>query len=285
MTKNEVFTYSQKDGLTLHASFYRSTVKELQNKTIIYFHGGGLIWGDRNDLPKDYIQLFLQNGFHFLTLDYRLAPETKLDGIYQDIQDGLHWFHNEFSKTLRLNSSTFILFGRSAGAYLAFLAAKDKSLPKAVALIIFYGYSSIRESFYLRPSPHYLKFPKVTLKTKNSLVSNQAISSGNIESRYAIYIYCRQNGTWLNELFEDIYGDLSYFSLTKDELTKLPPTFITHSQTDHDVPYSVALRHKDMIPNNHFFYIQQADHDFDTTISLGLEVYQNVIRFLINKVN
>lgn len=160
MTREEVFTYAQKDGLTLHASFYRSTVKELQNKTIIYFHGGGLIWGDRNDLPKDYIQLFLKNVFHFLTFDYRLAPETKLDGIYQDIQDGFHWFHNEFSKTLHLNSSAFILFGRSAGAYLAFLAAKDTTLPKADALIIFYGYSSIRESFYLRPNSHYVKFLK-----------------------------------------------------------------------------------------------------------------------------
>lgn len=71
----EFFSYATHSSLTLSASFYRSTAN-LKNETIIYFHGGGLIWGDRDDLPQAYIDLFLKAGYHLLTVDYPLAPEN-----------------------------------------------------------------------------------------------------------------------------------------------------------------------------------------------------------------
>lgn len=43
-----------KNGITINASLSRTSSS---SKAIIYLHGGGLIFGQRNDLPKEYIEL------------------------------------------------------------------------------------------------------------------------------------------------------------------------------------------------------------------------------------
>lgn len=74
------FIFHTTEKYQLEASLYQPTGTPL-NQTIIYLHGGGLIWGSRFDLPEEYIQLFLSAGYHFLTLDYPLAPEVELPEI------------------------------------------------------------------------------------------------------------------------------------------------------------------------------------------------------------
>ena len=118
------FIFHTTEKYQLEASLYQPTGTPL-NQTIIYLHGGGLIWGSRFDLPEEYIQLFLSAGYHFLTLDYPLAPEVELPEIEAAIQTGINWFLNPANQSLELKSNEFILFGRSAGAYLGFLYQKN----------------------------------------------------------------------------------------------------------------------------------------------------------------
>ncbi|EUJ40514.1 hypothetical protein PWEIH_03786 [Listeria weihenstephanensis FSL R9-0317] len=276
----QTITFAHKNGLDLKGDFYRSTRPDA-SKTIIYFHGGGLIWGLRNDLPEVYRDLFLEAGYHFFAVDYRLAPETKLSAIYEDVQDAISWFEANARAEFGVPSA-FILFGRSAGAYLALQAAADATLPSAAAVLSFYGYASITGSWYQNPSPHYAKLPTIPEDFKEALTGNSELTEGFIEKRYALYIYCRQTGKWLNEIFgPHTDTDLDPFSLEDmRDFSFLPPIFIAHSTTDNDVPYSEAEKIAQTTFQNKLFTVQNLEHDFDKNTDDGMPAYKQAISFL-----
>lgn len=279
--KAETFSFLETDSLTLSASFYRSSAPQ-KKQTIIYFHGGGLIWGSRNDLPEEYISLFLNAGYHFLTVDYPLAPETSLPQIYGSSVKAVEWFGNHFDSLLNLSSPDYILFGRSAGAYLAFLLVRDTELPiKPKRLISFYGYPSIQEPFYLSPSSYYQTFPDIPKILVDQLTQPTPLAKGILENRYAIYIYARQKGKWLDLVLPD-QKEKDRFSLTEQELKTLPPTFLAQSKTDKDVPYQTAVQLKQTIPDAELFSVENAKHDFDSdpTDKTAQEAYLNLIQWL-----
>lgn len=279
--KPETFSFLDIHSLTLSVSFYRSSAP-LKNQTIIYFHGGGLIWGSRDDLPEEFIALFLNAGYHFLTVDYPLAPETSLPQIYASSAKAVEWFSTHFKTLLHLSAPDYILFGRSAGAYLAFLLARDTELHfKPNRLISFYGYSSIQEPFYLSPSSYYQKFPDIPKMLVDQLTQPAPLAKGVLENRYAIYIYARQKGKWLDLVLRD-QKEKKRFSLTKQDLMNLPPTFLAQSKTDKDVPYQTAVELKQIIPNVELFSVENAKHDFDSDPSNknAQEAYLNLIQWL-----
>ncbi|MGY3777937.1 alpha/beta hydrolase [Isobaculum melis] len=274
------FTYFKTAAYSLEASFYPAK-NQVKNKTIIYFHGGGLIWGNRFDLPDSYIQQFLEAGYHFLTVDYPLAPECTLPEIYHAIQQSILWFSQEAASTLGIHSTQYFLFGRSAGAYLAFLCGKDKSLPTPQKIISFYGYPRINESFYLQPSSYYLKFPRFAKELVQAMKQPIPIVNGTLETRYGIYIYARQAGAWLDLLLPD-KTTMQDYSLTDTDLAQLPPTFIAQSNQDQDIPYQVGLQLQQLIPQNKFAMVTGLPHDFDknTEDQQAKKVYLELIDWL-----
>ena len=48
---------------------------------IIYFHGGGLLYGRRKDLPRPHLNTLTQAGYAIIAFDYPLAPAAKLEMI------------------------------------------------------------------------------------------------------------------------------------------------------------------------------------------------------------
>ncbi|MCO6017829.1 hypothetical protein CKN86_10040 [Carnobacterium divergens] len=274
------FTYSTLQGLPLMATFYPATHSK-DSQTILYIHGGGLVWGSRKDLPADYIDLFHKAGYNFLTFDYPLAPETTLPEIVASIKQGIQWFHKVAASELKLSFSDFHLFGRSAGAYLAFLVCKDQTLPQPKTLISFYGYESINASFYSKPSPYYLHFPTVSVELKNAIIGNKPLAFGAIEERYGIYMYARQSGRWLDMVLPAILQAKNY-SLTDTDLLSLPPTFLAQSTTDEDVPYEIGESLAKKIPINQFVSVENEPHDFDKNPknSKALAVYHQLIQWL-----
>ena len=50
---------------------------------IVYYHGGGLIFGQPNDLEQAYIDILTEN-YHLILVSYRLAPESNLETIIGD---------------------------------------------------------------------------------------------------------------------------------------------------------------------------------------------------------
>lgn len=261
MLKTKEFTYHQLDQLPLHATAYLSS-KPSKNKTILYFHGGGLIYGSRVDLPNDYLSSFLDAGYHVISFDYPLAPESTLQDIYASVKEAVKWFVEKSTHTLSIQSSDYILFGRSAGAYLCFLLAKDSSLPSPKAIINFYGYGSLDYSAFHEPSPYYSGFSKVPKSMVDRLIQDKPIAKGPLHTRYALYLYARQTGKWL-DLLNLPKSKLSDFSLTTEEAKALPQTFIAHSKEDTDVPYTIALQLSQEIPQSYLYTVNGQEHDFD----------------------
>lgn len=52
-----------------------------QESYLIYLHGGGFVYGSRQDIPKPLIELFHEHNYTILSMDYLLAPNSSLSEI------------------------------------------------------------------------------------------------------------------------------------------------------------------------------------------------------------
>ena len=73
----ELLVYKTVGGHSIHADFYRPPGHEVR-PLIFWIHGGALIGGHRGNLRTDQLVRYLGAGYAVLSIDYRLAPETKL---------------------------------------------------------------------------------------------------------------------------------------------------------------------------------------------------------------
>lgn len=274
-----VYEYGQIEKEPLHLYLYKAN-ENRKNKAILYFHGGGLIYGSAHDLPLIYRQMILDEGYDFITLEYPLAPETKFEMILKKSVEGIEWFQKHYQSALNLSSPDFVLFGRSAGAYLSILTAHT-CLQKPKALLLFYGYSTLQDATFRLPNRHYLTFPQVSEQLVNQLVKTEPLVEGPIELRFGLYIYYRQSGNWIRGIL-GADKQASTFSLSKEELSKLPPAFLTASTGDPDVPYRLSEKMAKEIPSSYLETINSNEHDFDRVDmkKVGPEVYQKMLSWL-----
>src|SRR5262245_30627706 len=78
--------YKTIDKVEIAADVYRSASAKPQ-PVLVWIHGGALIMGSRESVPKNLLDLCREEGFALVSLDYRLAPEVKLPAIVADIED------------------------------------------------------------------------------------------------------------------------------------------------------------------------------------------------------
>ena len=57
---------------------------------LLYFHGGGLLYGNREDLPEKHLRTFTEKGYVLAAMDYPLAPAVTLPGILEDVLDSVN---------------------------------------------------------------------------------------------------------------------------------------------------------------------------------------------------
>ena len=69
-----VYTYKTVDQLKIQADVYRHE-DAVKRPVVVWLHGGALIMGSRNGVPKQLLELAREHGFVVVSLDYRLAPE------------------------------------------------------------------------------------------------------------------------------------------------------------------------------------------------------------------
>lgn len=252
------------------------TPKKITQETIIYLHGGGLVFGQREDLPLPYIEAFTDAGHPVITLDYLLAPEVKLPIILETLKKTLE-------KTIELLptwgfSQQYTLMGRSAGSYLAALLIKADFKPKH--LVSFYGYYTLDVPAFRQPNPNYLVFPRVSPMAVDALIERTPIVTGDMHRRYPIYLSGRQFGNWLPRILPSL-REIATFSITEEELKNFPPTILIHSTKDPDIPYEFSQVASRLIPVNKLITIKGTEHDFDRQVTTdSLAIYQQVITFL-----
>src|SRR5262245_7970310 len=72
--------YREVDGHKILADVYRPTGDEVR-PVIVWIHGGALIMGSREDIHSEIRELAEEKGVALVSIDYRLAPETKLPDL------------------------------------------------------------------------------------------------------------------------------------------------------------------------------------------------------------
>jgi len=277
----ETFCY-KKTNIELHVTLYRST-KKTTRATLLYFHGGGLLYGKRTDLPKYHIDTFCNDGYSILAFDYRLAPVTKLPHIMDDVKDAIIWYLSNRTD-LFYSKCPYFLWGRSAGAYLCLLAGRMELPENPLGILSYYGYTFYHDSWYNHPSPYYLQFPAVDTQTITSICKKGEIAEGLLGSRYSLYVYARQTGNWISMIIDNsidnFYDAYSFKKIT--DYNSYPPVFLAHSFHDTDVPFTESQVLSSLLPKSHLFVASAKTHDFDkdTTCNETLSLIEDSLDFM-----
>lgn len=285
MTSPEIFSFITQNNIELNMSLYRAE-NNRKNTTVLYFHGGGLLYGVRDDLPEVYINKFLNSGYDLLALDYPLAPESKLDVILKSSYEGILYYLNSRNKVFGLNNKNYVLFGRSAGAYLCFvmcdlLIKNNELMPSAIVSL--YGYAGFDETQFGTPSKFYSKLAPVSDESMEKILSDTPVVYGPINLRFSLYIKARQEGKWVDYICGK--ENPGKCSIAEDTLKIFPPTILAAATLDPDVPYRISKTLSRLIPNSRLITIYGEVHDFDrdTNNESGRLAYDEIIKWLDGK--
>jgi acetyl esterase/lipase len=231
--------YKNKNNIEIKADFYGT--KKAEAPVVVYIHGGGLIWGSREDLSEEMIYLYTNNGFAVFSIDYRLAPESKLSDILEDVQDALLWLEVEGVKQFSIDPKRIAVVGGSAGGFLALCTGTFKNKPRAI--VSFYGYGDISAKWAMNPSTYYCQKERIPRELAMKLVSNKILSEGPVQDRYLFYLYARQQGVWVQEItgIASSNDELMRFCPIYHVTGEYPPTLFLHGTNDTDVPYEQSV--------------------------------------------
>lgn len=230
---------------------YASEEQDIKEKPIaIYFHGGGLIYGSKNDLPTSLIRLFLDKGIQVISIDYLLAPNTSVSDILADTFRSISHLLQEY-----FPSQEYYFVGRSAGSFLMFQMVKlllEHHLRKPKKLVNFYGYDSL--SFMAEWSHPFLytAFPHSDFETP--------IKDDPQFERFLIYQEALKSKSLYQLLQKN--GQEERFEIDEALLLQFPPTFHTASTSDLEIPFKTSKYLAKKIPNSLFIPVYYLEHDF-----------------------
>lgn len=209
---------------------------------VIWIHGGALIMGHRGQIDRPLRDKLLQAGYVVVSIDYRLAPETKLPTILEDLQSACRWVRDEGPRLFQADPKRIAVMGGSAGGYLT-LASGCLVEPRPRALVSFWGYGDIVGDWYSKPDPFYTKQPAVPRDEAYAAVGSSVLSgTPGKHQRGRFYLYCRQHGLWPREVAgldpEKDRKALEAFCPMQHVSRDYPPTLLIHGTRDTDVPYA-----------------------------------------------
>jgi acetyl esterase/lipase len=234
--------YKQAGGVDIKADVF-ADASATPRPAVVWIHGGGLITGFREQLNPQVRDFAFENRFVLVSLDYRLAPETKLPAIIGDIEDAFRWLRGEGAKRFNIDPSRIAVSGSSAGGYLT-LTTGFRVQPRPRVLLALWGYGDLLGDWISTPStqPRH-NARKVSAEEAAQQGSGPAIANSRDRKGdgSAIYLRARQTGEWpqLISGFDPRREAEKFtpFLPVKNVSPEFPPTFFIHGTADTDVPF------------------------------------------------
>jgi len=217
-------TYAIANNTELKLDLYLPRDRSVPHPTLILFHGGGWIAGqkERNVL---YLLPYLTLGWATINVEYRVSSKSAAPAAVEDCRCALRWaaYH---AKEYNLDASKFVLTGTSAGGHLALITGMlpansifDRQCPtpdsirwragtepevKVAAIINWFGITDVAE-----------------------------LLNGPNAKHYAIEWF----GSMSNR--EELARQVSPINYVR---VGLPPIITIHGDQDNIVPYSHAMK-------------------------------------------
>jgi acetyl esterase/lipase len=236
----KTYTYKTASTCAIRADVY-APPGEARRPVVVWIHGGALIMGSRSGMDRALLGKLLRAGYIVVSIDYRLAPETKLPAILEDVEDACRWVREKGPGLFHADPKRMAVMGGSAGGYLT-LTTGYRVKPRPKALVAFWGYGDVVGAWYSRPDPFYSRMPAVAKEEAYRLVGGGVISEDDGKhNRARFYLYCRQHGLWPKEVAgrdpERERKAFDPFCPVRHVTAAYPPTLLVHGTKDTDVPY------------------------------------------------
>jgi len=231
-SKKYEFIYKSVKGHDIKANIFLPDSKE-KHPVLIYFHGGGFIFGNRDGLEVSLKEKFQANGYAVVSADYRLAPETKLDEILKDVNDVMKWIRQNGQEKYNIDTSKIAVAGGSAGGYLALTSGfNTNSMPDAIiAVSAPTGFSTANMQMG--------DLKVLSQAGPYDIVKDSVVSYGDYSSRMDLWRFLGRNRLALYEIFgfdpAKEPEKLDQYTLTNNMKPDFPPTLIIHAKNDHMV--------------------------------------------------
>lgn len=207
--KVQTFVIPVNEGAITAYYFSNTKISETEGLTplIVYFHGGGWVYGNMNFYSIYIKHLAESTGSAILLFDYRLAPKYKFPVAVEDCYDAYIWAVNG-AKYWKVDPDRIYVSGDGVGGNLASvisILARDRNAPMPCGQILLYPLTDCR------------------LRTQS--LSDHKMSPTLNEKMLSYYVnsYAREPKDILSPMFSP---------LLSQDLTRLPPALIIAGEYD-----------------------------------------------------
>ncbi|GAC1443194.1 MAG: hypothetical protein NVSMB59_07300 [Vulcanimicrobiaceae bacterium] len=139
-----------RDGATLAMDVYRAAVRGAR-PTVVTIYGGAWMFGTRADTAS-IDRALAARGYTTIAIDYRHAPTYRYPTALHDVQDALAQIARD-ARRLDVDPERVAIFGRSAGAELALLAAYAPLAVRVRGVVAYYAPTDLVDGYRVLPFP------------------------------------------------------------------------------------------------------------------------------------
>lgn len=180
--------------------------KDAVRSAVVYYHGGGWVVGSLEGADGTCRALANRSRSVVISVDYRLAPETKFPGPVEDAYAAVRWVADQAAE-LRIDPARIAVAGSSAGGNLAAvvaLVARDRGGPKIAFQLLTVPATEFRS----------------TAASMADFAEGYGLTRADMEWYGAHYL-----GT-------DAERDHPYASVLRADLQGMPPAFVITAECD-----------------------------------------------------